>query len=128
MGSPKSCTGKDIGIYTGSLSSCTSMFASPAADVCARLLRSAGSGTESVSGGGDRETERGEIGLSGGDECLGNACATGLFMVDGGLSNATFFMPVALSRRGDLRGCELDRVCGRPASAGFSANQDAAVA
>ena len=104
------------------------MFASPAADVCSRLLRSAGGGTGSVSGGGDGETKRGEIGLSGDDERLGNACATGLFMADGGLSNATFFIPVALSRRGDLRGCVLDRVCGRPASTGFSANQDAAVA
>ena len=104
------------------------MFASPAADVCARLLRSAEGGTESVSGGGDGETKRGEIRLSGGDERLGNACATGLFIADGGFSNATFFILVARSRRGDLRGCVLDRVCGRLVSAGFEANQDAAVA
>ena len=105
------------------------MFASLAADVCARLVGSTEGGTGSVSGGeGDGESERGEIGLSGGDERLGSACVTGLFMADGGLSNSTFFMPVALSRRGDLRGCVLDRVCGRPASTGLVANQDAAVA
>ena len=91
------------------------MFASPAADVCARLLRSTEGGTEGISGG-DGETESGEIGLSGGDERLGNACATGLFIADGEFSYATFFIPVARSNRGDLRGCVLDRVCGDCAS------------
>ena len=103
------------------------MFASPAADVCARLIRSTGGGTEGVSGG-DEETDRGEIGLSGGDERLGNDCATGRFIAEGRVSNATFFIPVARSRRGDLRGCVIDCVCGRLASVGFEANQDAAVA
>ena len=103
------------------------MFASPAADVCARLLRSTGGGTKGVSGG-DEETDRGEIGLSGGDERLGNDCATGRFIAGEGVSNATFFIPVARSRSGDLRGCVIDRVCGRPAFVGLEANQDAALA
>ena len=66
--------------------------------------------------------------MSGGDECLLCVCVTGFFIADGGIAKATFFMLVVLSRRGDLRGCVLDRVFGRPASAGFSANHDAAVA
>ena len=127
VGSPKSCTRKDIGNCTESLSRCTSLFASPAAEVCVRLLRSTGGGTEGVSGG-NGETDRGEIGLSGGDERLGNDCATGRFIAGEGISNATFFISVARPRRGDLRGCVMDRVCGRLASVGLEANHEAAVA
>ena len=98
-----------MGICTESLSSCTSLFASPAADVCAKLLGSTGVGTEGNSGG-DEETNKGEIGLSGGDEHLGNGCATGHFIADGRTSNATFFILVVRSSRGDLRDYVMDRV------------------
>ena len=98
-----------MGICTESLVSCTSLFASPAADVCARLVGSTSVGTEGDSGG-DGETDRGEIGLSGGDERLGNCCATGRLIAGRGTSNATFFIPVVRSSRDDLRGCVMDRV------------------
>ena len=79
------------------------------ADVCARFLGSTGVGTGDDSGG-DGEIDRGEIGLSGGDERLGNCYATGRLIAGRGTSNATFFIPVVRSSRGDLRGCVMDRV------------------